>query len=280
MIIFTDALLIGNGQIDTEHKMLFDLINAAHHQIEEQHCSIENAMQLIHNLENYVDTHFTHEENYMLSINDPEYPIQLREHNVFRSKISEYNSINITDESHALLVLDELLTFLGKWLYRHIASSDTLIGKVPALKEEEVKDVFDFPIKFHSGIPFIDEEHHWLFSLIQKSYDALHKNNYSNEVERLDDVMSIVEELSEYTKKHFAHEEEYMKAVNYSKLEEQQKAHTAFIYKLEDVNEEVGQEDARDYLEDLVEFLLFWLSNHILHEDLQIPYDGRVLANF
>ena len=271
MIIFNDELLIGNGQIDAEHRMLFDMINDAHKQIAGGHSPVTNAIELIQNLESYAETHFSHEEEYMLSINDPEYSLQKREHDFFREKISEYKSVDVADENTAKIMLEELLTFLAKWLYRHILSSDTLIGKVPAVNSEETEDIFAFTSKYYSGIDFIDEEHKCLFDLIRKTYDELHNNAVESDVERFDSVMDVLDELKDYTKYHFDHEENYMLSISYDGYDAQSKAHTVFIDKIENIYNEIGYNDAEEYLEDLVDYLLLWLSNHICRMDLLIP---------
>lgn len=277
MITFTDALLVGNAMIDTEHKMLFSIINDAHTQIEEKHCSIQNAMELIHNLENYAETHFAHEEAYMESISDPEYSIQKRAHNMFRAKISEYKGIDIANEEQAIMVLSEILEYLATWLYRHIIGSDTMIGKIPAMSEEEVADVFAFTGKYQSGIEFIDNEHKWLFELIHRASEVLHQADSLKLEEHIDNVMLVIDELGEYTQTHFAHEEEYMEAIKFPWLEDQRKAHESFVAKFEELNEEINQGNALDFLEDFIEFLLFWLTNHIYKSDLLIPYNEDVL---
>lgn len=64
-----------------------------------------------------------------------------------------------------------------------------------------------------------------------------------------------------------------MEKIQYPELEAQKTAHTAFIEKL--VNISIWDLDAIDenqqqYLEELIDYLLEWLSNHILKADRQI----------
>lgn len=271
MLTFIDELLVGNDQIDAEHRMLFDMINEAHRQIMEKESSVSSALKLIQKLSEYAETHFEHEEGYMQSINDPEYPLQKKEHDFFRDKISSYRCVKIDDENTAKASLEDLLTFLAKWLYRHILSSDTLIGKIPPKSEDNTENIFAFTSKYYSGIDFVDEEHKWLFSLIEKTYDTLNDKDYENDVERFDNVMDVLDELLEYTRKHFDHEEEYMISISYRGYDAQVRAHSAFIDKIENIHNEISYNDTETYLEELVDFLLFWLSNHIMKMDLLIP---------
>ena len=48
--------------------------------------------------------------------------------------------------------------------------------------------------------------------------------------------MLILNELKEYTKEHFADEQEYMEAIHYEGLSAQKRAHEAFIDKLENID--------------------------------------------
>ena len=44
-------------------------------------------------------------------------------------------------------------------------------------------------------------------------------------------------------------------------------AHQAFISKLEEIDLDQVDQNQQEYLEELVEFLFGWLSNHILKSD-------------
>ena len=83
--------------------------------------------------------------------------------------------------------------------------------------------------------------------------------------------MEIVGELKDYTVKHFGDEEEYMESIGYEGLEAQKAAHMAFVDKLNSINYDNMDDNQQEYLNDLVEFLLNWLSTHILKMDKRIP---------
>ncbi|MCI5731667.1 MAG: hemerythrin family protein, partial [Eubacterium sp.] len=68
-------------------------------------------------------------------------------------------------------------------------------------------------------------------------------------------------------------EEDYMKKVGYPGLSQQKKAHSVFIDRL--VKLDIGDMDfidehQQEYLEDLIIYLLDWLTHHILMEDKAI----------
>ena len=166
-------------------------------------------------------------------------------------------------------VLTELLEFLSRWLYHHILGSDTMIGKMPALDEEE--DPFAFTEKYKLGVELIDSEHQRLFEIIRET------NELTNDVlfnDKYDDIKKIISELKDYTIKHFGDEEEYMEKIGYSGLEAQKVAHQAFVDRLNEVNLEAVDGDQEGYLHELIEFLLGWLANHILKMDKKIPMEG------
>ena len=56
----------------------------------------------------------------------------------------------------------------------------------------------------------------------------------------------------------------------------QKMAHRAFVTKLEEIDLEQIDQNQQEYLEELMEFLFGWLSNHILKSDKLIAeHKGR-----
>lgn len=270
MFEFTDDCKIGIEQLDSEHKYLFDLINKVYILVTTDYHSdyYHQLKELLAELDNYAEQHFANEEAYMMQIRDPELILQRSQHAFFREKVLMLDLINI-DESHdQQQVLSELVSFLGKWLYRHILSSDVLIGKLPPLEEWMLKEnPCEFTEEYLTGIDLIDREHEELFRIVgranqlAKSYDA--SSSY-------DKIMHILKELKTYTAEHFRDEEEYMESIHYEGLAAQKRAHEAFIDKLETIDADKIQDHPQEYLQELLEFLLGWLINHILNADKKI----------
>ena len=48
-------------------------------------------------------------------------------------------------------------------------------------------------------------------------------------------------------------------------------AHNAFVNRLNEINLDDMDDNQKEYLDELLQFLLSWLSNHILKMDKQIP---------
>lgn len=264
MFTFTNDCLIGISEIDEEHKKLFELITKIDKAVKSNDDPISNAMLLINELKQYTVTHFAHEEAYMERINDPELKRQKKEHAAFIEKINSYSYADVTSAS-AKTIIVELLEYLSKWLMGHILGSDILIGQFKQ-SEKPVIPVFDDTFK--TGISLIDEEHKTLFDIIGKVYKTIQTEMVHD---KYDAIMDIIDELKEYTRIHFADEENYMREIRYEGLEQQEILHQNFIDKLMelDLNHVDDNQDA--YLYDFLDFLQNWLINHILKVDKLIP---------
>lgn len=272
MYRFTEDCIIGIDQIDQEHCHLFELINGVmellHNEaLTDKYHQIE---ALVKDLEDYADTHFEHEEAYMERIQDPELPRQKKQHAMFREKIDMLDLAGKDTQEEQQQTLEELMIYLTKWLYHHILSSDIMIGKLQPLKEAE--DPCAFTEEYFTGIELIDQEHRKLFEIIAEA-NTLIKAELLHD--KYDEIVSILDQLREYTKEHFRDEEEYMESIQYSRLDAQKRAHEAFVEKLTEINLEQVDEHQQEYLEELMEFLLGWLINHILKADKLIGEESR-----
>lgn len=262
MYQFTNDCLIGISEIDNEHAHLFELLNktdAALHAEDADVAAITS--RLLNELYDYAMEHFAHEEAYMRSIDDPELNRQMAEHEAFREKVtSVMNAGELTLET-----AQDLLSFLAKWLCRHILGSDILIGQFK--KAESSTDAYVFSNEYLTGIELIDSEHRQLFALVNEVHALVHDEFI---FDKYDEIMRILTELRNYTEMHFHDEEAYMEEINYPELDAQRRAHNAFIEKLVDINfEELENLDdnQQEYLLDILDFLAKWLVNHILRMD-------------
>ena len=141
MYQFTDDCLTGLATIDEEHRQLFKTINEIADILADESRSAEevlgSAKNLIRTLKEYASTHFAHEEEYMNKIHDPELLRQKKEHAVFTGKVNSVD-LETMDVSKGIRVLHEMMEYLSLWLYRHILSSDTLIGKIQVVHNNPV----------------------------------------------------------------------------------------------------------------------------------------------
>ncbi len=277
MFIFTDDCLTGIEQIDEEHRFLFELLNKAYQLAATDYHSdyYQQIKEILTELDRYAEEHFDHEEAYMMQIRDPELILQRTQHAFFRDKILSFDFVNIDEVEDQQRVLTELVSFLAKWLYRHILSSDILIGKLPPLEEWMIREnPCEFTEEYLTGIELIDKEHETLFHIVDRANQLIKSLDASS---GYDKIMEILEELRDYTKEHFSDEEEYMESIHYEGLGAQKRAHEAFIDKLENISLSEVEDNPEEYLQELLEFLLGWLINHILYVDKKIPNETKEL---
>ena len=126
---------------------------------------------------------------------------------------------------------------------------------------------YEFTKDYHTGIDFIDEEHAKLFEIANRAYDLL-TNQFMTD--KYDAIVAVLEELRDYTKYHFNHEEEYMKSINYPKRFSQLHQHTQFINKLESYNLKEIDVNQQEGLMEILDFLALWLQSHIKGMDKKI----------
>ena len=269
MYQFTEDCLIGIEIIDDEHRMLFQLLNETMELMEQGGNTRAIGKNLLQRLEEYAQSHFAHEEAYMEQIGDMELPRQRQEHAQFIEKIESYRASELDDEQSAKVV-HELLPFMARWLYRHILGSDIMIGQHTNKGKDE--DIYAFTDKYRTGIELIDNEHKRLFEIIKETSEVIEAELLHD---KYDAIVHILNELKDYTIMHFQDEEAYMESIGYEGLELQRIAHAAFVDRLNEIRLEDVDEEQKKYLDELLDFLLNWLINHILKMDKRIPIEQK-----
>lgn len=250
---------MGVEKIDEEHQKFFAMLNEAQSRLTTPGIDVSiTAKVIIKELREYANTHFTHEEAYMKEIKDPELASQKLEHADFTARMNEI-SIEGMDDETIRRNMNELLQYLSRWLFKHIIGSDTLIGRF--------ESPFAFTSKYHTGIEVVDQEHQRLFEIIADANRVIHAELLHD---KYDEIVRILSELRDYTQEHFHDEEACMEEMGYPGLLEQKKAHEAFIEKLAEIDLDSMDDNQQEYLEGLIDFLLNWLSVHILHMDKKI----------
>ncbi|HIK38249.1 MAG: bacteriohemerythrin [Geminocystis sp.] len=117
--------------------------------------------------------------------------------------------------------------------------------------------------EYATGIEEIDQQHRFLFSLINRLHDAMSEGK-GQEV-----LSDILVQLGQYTTEHFSLEEKIMAQYNYPHLEEHRQAHqelTQDVLKLQN-----KMQNHEQFLTiELSQFLTNWLIHHIKNEDLKM----------
>jgi hemerythrin len=120
------------------------------------------------------------------------------------------------------------------------------------------------------GIEEIDEQHKVLVDLVNKMHEAIHQR-HGSEV-----VNSILSDLADYTRIHFAVEESLMRILNYPGYEAHKEIHEELLHAVVDLQEKVATGKKSIGFE-LMHFLKTWLTKHIMDEDMQ--YSGFFIAS-
>jgi hemerythrin len=139
----------------------------------------------------------------------------------------------------------------------------------PDKAESQMSDFVAWSDELSVGIEEIDEQHKMLVSLVNKMHDAIHHRHGS------DVVQDILQQLTDYTRIHFAVEESLMRILNYPGYEEHRDIHEELVEHIVDLKNKVATGKTSIGFE-LMHFLKLWLTRHIMEEDQQ--YSGFFLA--
>ena len=124
--------------------------------------------------------------------------------------------------------------------------------------------MYNMKEEYKIGLDHIDKQHEKLFELADKAYMLL-KDEFA--VDKYDKIVEIINELKEYTIFHFKSEEEYMESINYKGLFSQKLQHEKFINVLQELDFKQIDENQDESLIKMLDFLNYWLSDHILISD-------------
>jgi hemerythrin len=124
--------------------------------------------------------------------------------------------------------------------------------------------------KLSVNIPSIDGQHKVLIGLINQLHDAM-KSGKSKEM-----IGTVLHQLIDYTKLHFAHEEECMAKTCFAYLKDHQCQHDALAVKVLQL-EEAYRSGKAGITMDVLNFLQEWLSGHIMKMDKK--YAEHLISN-
>ncbi|ASB48662.1 bacteriohemerythrin [Alkalitalea saponilacus] len=108
----------------------------------------------------------------------------------------------------------------------------------------------------------LDKEHQKWIEILNNFYQGILDGSPKEKLEQL--VLAMLD----YTKYHFASEEEFMKSVNYPDLKEHQEIHAFYVEKITGFYEKIKEGKLILSLE-VTNFLKTWLINHIKGTDQQ-----------
>jgi hemerythrin len=121
--------------------------------------------------------------------------------------------------------------------------------------------------EYRIGVQAIDEQHQRLFEIANRAYQLL-KNELL--LDKYDHIITILEELRDYTVYHFSFEEKYMSSIGYKKFLSHKVLHDDFIEKIKAINFDKIDENQDQQLMDILNFVVNWIEKHILGVDKKI----------
>ncbi|MGB9840170.1 bacteriohemerythrin [Thermovenabulum sp.] len=117
------------------------------------------------------------------------------------------------------------------------------------------------------GIYEIDNQHRRLFEIAEDTYNLL-KNEFI--LDKYDKIIELISELKDYAKYHFKSEEDYMEKIGYKRLLSHKVEHKDFIEKIDSIDVFKIDHNQEAYVMELLDFIVNWISNHILEKDKKI----------
>ena len=127
--------------------------------------------------------------------------------------------------------------------------------------------MYEMKPEYYTGIESIDQEHSRLFELAQETLDLLTDDLVYDKTEKLN---SLISELIDYTKTHFAHEEAFMKSIHYAEIDSHMILHRKFEDNLMQFDPDLLEDtdSQNEVVEKLLGFLITWLIDHIQRVDM------------
>lgn len=123
----TQDLVTGNNMIDSQHKQLFDAINALLEACSKGQGRAEIGKTLDF-LSKYVDKHFSDEEKLQVQYKYPEYLQHKKYHEEYKRVIRELRAELDKSGANVALVA-KVNTAIGGWLVSHIKREDLKMAK-------------------------------------------------------------------------------------------------------------------------------------------------------
>ena len=117
---WSDKYSVGNAEIDSQHKKLFDILNRLFDICIGKN-QVDTGESVIDELESYTDYHFKFEEQHMRDIGYKDIDNHMAGHNFFTHEIMFAKRRNAQDRANTD---NKLIEFLSNWLIQHVTEED------------------------------------------------------------------------------------------------------------------------------------------------------------
>src|SRR5574340_775497 len=129
---WSDELLTGIKDVDTQHKWLVDATNRLHDELSKPQSNPAVVGDILEGLVDYTYNHFIMEEELFERLGYPESAAHRAQHNTFTTKISDL----LNKHERGEIASGEALELLKDWLIQHIMKTDK--AYVPFLQSKGV----------------------------------------------------------------------------------------------------------------------------------------------
>ena len=167
------------------------------------------------------------------------------------SEISS-NIHSITEVAQSTVEGARKTSLAADHLSRLSAELERLVGQ---FKLAESGKLINWSRSYSVGVSQMDSEHQRLIDIINNLYTAMRSGRSK------DAIGTILDELVDYTKTHFAHEERLMQESGFTGIDEQKRAHEALISQVLEIQGKYRSGTALG--QEVMNFLKEWLKNHI-----------------
>jgi hemerythrin len=125
---------------------------------------------------------------------------------------------------------------------------------------------FTWTDELATGIEEIDDQHMHLIGIVNELYEAMRKGK-GREI-----ISGTLNDLIDYTDKHFSNEERAFAVYGYPAMEEHRRQHAILIKQLDEQRAKHEKKEISLTVSTL-EFLTNWVREHIMVEDMKyVPY--------
>lgn len=122
----TDELLTGNSVIDSEHRQLFDAINKLL-----DACSAgrgrDQLADTMRFLEDYINKHFSHEEQLQMQSKYPDYARHHQLHEGYKAVVREVSN-ELKQSGPSIALVGKVNSNVAGWLLNHIKTEDKKVA--------------------------------------------------------------------------------------------------------------------------------------------------------
>lgn len=130
--------------------------------------------------------------------------------------------------------------------------------------------------QYELGIGTIDEQHKQLVEITSRLSELLTNAVQGEDI--YDEMVSIIEELTDYTVYHFKYEEDLFEKLNYEFKDAHIDEHNRLIQEISALDLRAVDEDQVTYGKKILKFLITWVFKHIsgsdsLYKDLFLQHN-------